>query len=271
MPNTDDNIAKRQEELEALRRRNTGMPVGGLGPTEEQARKSAELAEALKRRVEMGTDAVARTQRGHSLGGAEFQPYEMGPLPEMVKRGGITKSPSGTLEMPVSRNPFRHDIRRPMLETQTFRPGTPEVSMAPDVIANEFEKFYERSRTGTPAEDPTKVTTDTGEEIPSFFTGPQAGADLSGKKVTSLDDALPGETVYLTKESYGLQPGNYTISMETVGAGDRGTGAITGEKRDKYYATDKAGAKTEYKTDNKKASDEWSLWNNPLNPLSWFN
>ena len=258
MPNTDDNIAKRQEELEALRRRNTGMPVGGLGPTEEQARKSAELAEALKRRVEMGTDAVARTQRGHSLGGAEFQPYEMGPLPEMVKRGGITKSPSGTLEMP-------------MLETQTFRPGTPEVSMAPDVIANEFEKFYERSRTGTPAEDPTKVTTDTGEEIPSFFTGPQAGADLSGKKVTSLDDALPGETVYLTKESYGLQPGNYTISMETVGAGDRGTGAITGEKRDKYYATDKAGAKTEYKTDNKKASDEWSLWNNPLNPLSWFN
>ena len=100
-------------------------------------------------------------------------------------------------------------------------------------------------------------------ELPQWLKPGGKGIDLSWKKVEDLGVVEDGEKVYLTKESFGLQPGNYEVYKE------RDYNTITNEDVDKWFAKDNAGNVTQFRTDEKDNESNW--WDNPLNPFSWFN
>ena len=108
------------------------------------------------------------------------------------------------------------------------------------------------------------------------------GADLSKPRYEDPTKAKSGEEIYLTQTYTGqsipqfgsktIPPGNYTIEVKDEGMEvGSSPGTITGETRTRTYAIDSAGKRYLLKEDNKKASESFDWWNNPLNPLSWFN
>jgi len=100
----------------------------------------------------------------------------------------------------------------------------------------------------------------------------QPGADLAKPWYTDPTSADNGEEIYLSEPWGSLGTGNYTITVKTEGINEGSEpGTITGEQRVRTYATSPDGTKLLIKTDNQKASNDWDMWNNPLNPLSWFN
>jgi len=97
-------------------------------------------------------------------------------------------------------------------------------------------------------------------------------ADLSKPRYDDPTKAKSGEEIYLTTAYGGLEPGNYTIEIKDEGIKEGSDpGSITGETRTRTYAVAPDGTRTMIKEDNKKASEGWDWWNNPANPLSWFN
>jgi hypothetical protein len=111
-------------------------------------------------------------------------------------------------------------------------------------------------------------------KTPDWLTnaGADAAADLSKTRYADPTKAENGEEIYLTDEYEGVKPGNYTVAVRDEGINEGSEpGTITGEHRVRTYLVAPDGTETLVKTDNKKASDEWDWWDNPINPLSWFN
>lgn len=108
------------------------------------------------------------------------------------------------------------------------------------------------------------------------FSGSDIGGGFAmrGSKVDSMDQAARlenGTEFYTTSEMGGVPAGSYHLDVREEGIKEGSDpGTITGEKRIRYYAVDDQGNEYLIKTDNRKASESWDWWDNPLNPLSWF-
>lgn len=122
---------------------------------------------------------------------------------------------------------------------------------------------------------------DEGEGEGEHTSVPQVAPDLSKTHYKDPLKATDGEEIYLTDywqgnktihetgrsnkvDSPEIPPGNYTVTRET----EKGT--ITGEVRVRTYLTAPDGTKYHVATDNRKASDTWDFWDNPLWIPSWF-
>ena len=74
-------------------------------------------------------------------------------------------------------------------------------------------------------------------------------------------DILGSQVTVLVNEA--KPPGNYEVYKE------RDYNKVTNEDRDLWYAKDNKGNVTQFRIDEKDNESSW--WDNPLNPLSWFN